>query len=258
MSYLEAAGFEEVKPVNGDKYDIVGKDSQILNIKVGEGEKVQTEPGVMMMMSPGIKPSISCDQCCGRCVSGEACFAVIYEAEKPGFIGLTPNFMGKVIPVDLGVIEGNKLLSKDGAFMAGIGEVKPDFDLDCNPATACCGGQGCVRQSVMGEGVAFLAAGGHILKKTLAEEESIMIDPAGLMAWEDSVDLTIKFAGCCNCCAGGEAMFLTKMTGPGTVYLQTMGIEKFKNIVANYAIQKRFNGNGYRTGAPAAHEHMER
>ena len=85
-----------------------------------------------------------------------------------------------------------------------------------------------------------------------------MIDPAGLMAWEDSVDLSIKFAGCCNCCAGGESMFLTKMTGPGTVYLQTMGIEKFKNIVANYAIQKRFNGNGYRTGAPAAHEHMER
>ena len=41
MSYLEAAGFEEVAPVNGDKYDIVGKDSQILNIKVGEGEKVQ-------------------------------------------------------------------------------------------------------------------------------------------------------------------------------------------------------------------------
>jgi len=256
-NYLEEAGFEIVQPVNGDKYDIVGADSQILTIKVGEGEKVQTEPGTMMMMSPGIKPSITCEQACGRCVGGEPCFNVIYTAEKPGFIGLTPNFMGKVIPVDLGMIQNNKLLSKDGAYMAGLGEAKPNFDLDCNPATACCGGQGCVRQSVEGTGVAFLAAGGHILKKTLADGESVLIDPAGLMAWEEQVDLSIKFAGCCNACCSGESMFQTKMTGPGTVYLQTMGIEKFKNVLANYAIQKR-GGNGYRSGAPAAHEEMDR
>ena len=121
--------------------------------------------------------------------------------------------------------------------------------------------------------------------------EKIYVDPAGLMAWEESVQLTIHFGGIC-CCVNKEAMFQTELTGPGTAYLQvggsvrgwpwvimhaptharttpsftsppppsqlqTMGIEKFKNSVANYAIQKR-GGNGYRSGAPAAHEEMDR
>jgi len=253
--YLEAAGFEEIVPVNGDKYDIVGADSQIITIKVEEGEQVQTEPGTMMMMSPGIKPSCITKDCMGRCIGGEPCFNIIYTAESPGFIGLTPNFPGKVVPVDLGTIEGNKLLSKDGAYMASYGDVTPNFDCNC-ACSALCDGQGCVRQSISGEGVAFLAAGGHILKKTLADGEKIYVDPAGLMAWEESVQLTIHFGGIC-CCVNKEAMFQTELTGPGTAYLQTMGIEKFKNSVANYAIQKR-GGNGYRSGAPAAHEEMDR
>ena len=41
MSYLESAGFTTIKPVNGDKYDIVGGDSQLVNIKLAEGETIQ-------------------------------------------------------------------------------------------------------------------------------------------------------------------------------------------------------------------------
>ena len=40
MSYLESAGFTTIKPVNGDKYDIVGGDSPLVNIKLAEGETI--------------------------------------------------------------------------------------------------------------------------------------------------------------------------------------------------------------------------
>ena len=104
------------------------------------------------MMSPGIKPQVECNDCLARCVGGESCCMVNYTANAAGFIGLTPLFPGKVIPIDLGKIEGNKLLSKDGAYMAGLGEAKPGYDLDCCSCTCCFGGQGCVRQSIQGEG----------------------------------------------------------------------------------------------------------
>ena len=41
MSYLESAGFTTIKPVNGDKYDIVGAESQLVNIKLAEGETLK-------------------------------------------------------------------------------------------------------------------------------------------------------------------------------------------------------------------------
>ena len=98
-------------------------------------------------------------------MSGEPCIMSNYtnSGDGPAVIGLTPSFPAKIIPIDLST--GVKYRSKNGAFFASIGEVEVGFNFDCNPATCCCGGQGCVRQTVGGSGTAFLAAMGTIMTK---------------------------------------------------------------------------------------------
>jgi uncharacterized protein (AIM24 family) len=53
--------------------------------------------------------------------------------------------------------------------MASMGQVKVVADFDCCSLNCCCGGMGMVRQTQIGSGTVFLAAGGTILEKTLAD-----------------------------------------------------------------------------------------
>lgn len=148
------------------------------------------------------------------------------------FIGLTPDFPAKVIPVHLSEI-GGKLITKSGAYMANVGDVRVSVDCDCNCCTCCCGGMGMARQSAIGNGTVFLAAGGTVLTKTLGENEAIIVDTSSLVGYQEGVKLSIKRAGgCCTLCCGGEGLFNTKVKGPGLVIVQSMSFEKYRQALA--------------------------
>ncbi|KAJ1624672.1 tryptophan RNA-binding attenuator protein-like domain-containing protein [Pavlovales sp. CCMP2436] len=188
----------------------------------------------MMMMEPGMKGSVSFANWFGRCCGGERCCMDEYvndEPERPQMLGLTPNVPAKVIPLQMR--QGDLVRCKKGAFFASTGTVEIGYKYDCNPARCCCSGQGCVQQTVSGEGVGFLSAMGTIMTKKLAEGEVLVVDTNSLVAWDDTAELGIRrVGGCCTCCCGGEGMFNSTVTGPGTVYFQSMSFERFKASLA--------------------------
>ena len=55
------------------------------------------------------------------------------------------HFPAKVVPMILR--PGEEVRSKEGGYMAEIGLVDVGVNFDCRPDTACCSGQGCIRQS---------------------------------------------------------------------------------------------------------------
>jgi len=145
---------------------------------------------------------------------------------------------------------------KSGGWFASIDQVVLDFDTDCNPATCCCGGQGCFRQTLKGNGTAFLAAMGTIMTKELAAGEVMVLDTNSLVAWQDTIKLDIKMTGgFCTCCCGGEGLFNTTVEGPGVVYIQSMSVEKFKAALRVAAAK---GGGGKGGGAPLVGEEMAR
>jgi uncharacterized protein (AIM24 family) len=208
-------------------------DCQILTVNLKTGERVECEPGSMMFMSPNIKSSVECGNCSRLC-AGEGLFKSVYSNPDSlnGFVSMTPNFPAKVVPVDLG--KYGKIVTKSGAYMGSIGDVSVKVDCDFNCCTACFGGMGCTRQSAEGSGTVFLAAGGTILSKTLAVKETIVVDEASLVAFQDTAKKSLRTAGkCCSCtwCCGGEGMFVTTIEGPGVVIIQSMSFEKYKQAV---------------------------
>lgn len=186
----------------------------------------------MMFKSDEIKSTVECGSCQRLCV-GETCCKGVHtnEGSTDAFIGLTPDFPAKVVPINLGEHSG-KMIVKGGAWMGNIGNVRVSMDCDCNCCTCCCGGMGLIRQSVIGNGTAFLAAGGTVLTRKLGAEESIIVDTNSLVGYEDGVTIKVKRAGgCCTMCCGGEGLFNTKVKGPGLIVVQSMSFENYKRAL---------------------------
>ena len=246
------SGLVEVVPVRvPGTYEILGSDMQILNMEAGKLGKITANPGSMTYMAPSVKMSTNCNNPFGRCMSKESCIQSEFEGD--GFLGLTPSFPAKVVPLNLG--PGNGFRVKTGAFFASFGNAVVNFDIDCNPLTCCCAGQGCVRQSIQGDGTAFIAAMGTLMTKELAAGEKLVIDTNSLVAWSENVKLDVRLAGgCCTICCGGEGLFNTVLEGPGTIYVQSMSYEKFKHAMTVFVQQEQKK----KGGAPPEGEEMER
>lgn len=250
-SPLEQAGFHRYQaPQAGSQavWQIVGADSQILEIAVPPSTTVITEPGTMCHVADGMSPDVEMNGCGDACkrsyCAGESFFRLAYtnNTQTPQPLGLTPNFPAKVVPMDLSAHSGVRV--KSGAFMAAIGRDVRFVLTMTSCAAGCCGGQGFILNELHGSGMAFLNAGGTILQKELQPGEVLLADTHSVVAFEKSVHFDVqRTGGCMVMCCGGEGLFNTKLTGPGTVWVQSLSFEKFVKEMAKQ-VTREVNGAG--------------
>jgi len=220
-------------PVLPDPQFVVsGSNCQVLTLPLESGKHIITEPGNLIFSSPEVEPTIRWECCNGKCCSGEGIISVIYTNNGPttGYIGLTPWFPAKVIPIDLGRYK--KVKCRLGSYFADNSDVHVGTTCTCNIERVCCAGLGCFQQEVVGDGMVFLAAGGTIIQKELEHGERIVVDNSSVLAWQDTVRVGAKFSGSlCYCCFGGEGLFNTTLTGPGLVVMESMSFAKLHNLL---------------------------
>ena len=97
------------------------------------------------------------------------------------------------------------------------------------------GGEGFVLQDIHGTGLAFLEIDGDIMDRTLAPGEVLKVDTSNVVAFDRTVKYEIETVkGLGNILFGGEGLFLTKLTGPGRVILQTQNIADFAGRIAQF------------------------
>lgn len=112
-----------------------GHDMQVLTTTVPPGTTVTTEVGSFFFGSAGIQTTVELT-CCGaagcatgwaRICGGESCVKVLLTnaAATEGFVGLTPHFPAKIVPLQFGkhVKEGHALIAQGGVYMAQLGDV---------------------------------------------------------------------------------------------------------------------------------------
>ena len=74
-----------------------------------------------------------------------------------------------------------------------------------------------------GYGTAFVEIDGEIVKYDLAPGQQLLVDTGNVAGFDPSVSMEIRqVPGIKNKLLGGEGLFNTLLTGPGTVWLQTM------------------------------------
>lgn len=94
-------------------------------------------------------------------------------------------------------------------------------------------------QKLEGNGLAFVHAGGTLLKRDLAPGELLRVDTGCLVGMQPSVDYDIEYVGKIKTALfGGEGLFFATLRGPGTVYLQSLPLSRLASRIFAAAPQR--------------------
>jgi uncharacterized protein (AIM24 family) len=147
-------------------------------------------------------------------------------------------FPGKIMPMDLRQLGGTLICQKDSFLCAAKG-VSLGLYLQQKMSTGFFGGEGFIMQKLEGDGLAFVHAGGTVLKRDLQPGQTLLIDTGCVVAFTPNINFEIQYVGKIKTAMfGGEGLFFAKVTGPGTVWLQSLPFSRLASRVFAAAPQR--------------------
>lgn len=212
-------------------YSILGSTMPVVEVTMQSGESMYTQSGGMSWMTEGISMDTNARgglmKGIGRMFSGESFFMATYKANKnDALIAFASTVPGEIIPID--VSQNGGMICQKGAFLCAEETVELKAIFTKKLSSGLFGGEGFILQDISGSGMVFLEIDGDKIEKQLAPGEVIKVDTGNVVAFERSVAYEVETVkGLKNIFLGGEGLFLTKLTGPGKVILQTQNFNEF-------------------------------
>jgi len=207
------------------KYEITGEFFPCLNIVMDSGEQMYTQSGAMAWMQRGIHMSTDMKgglmKGLARVFSGNSLFLVTFTAETDkAEMAFSTNFIGTILPREL---NGETFIVQKSGFLCAQPSVTVETTFTKRISSGLFGGEGFILQKVHGHGMCFLEGSGRVIEKSLAPGEELLVDTGNLLAFEESVAYEVEtLKGFKNIFFGGEGLFLTRLRGPGRIYIQTV------------------------------------
>lgn len=205
---------------------IEGELAQVARLTLDPGETCWASKGALMSLDPGVKwkPRIpgGVGGAARRMLSGEGMALTFLEGRPDGRnVALAANQPGKIIEWDLA--EGPVMTTR-GSFLAAFGSrVNISVTIARRAGAALFGGAGLFLQKISGEGWVLIHGAGDFVDRRLAAGESTLVSTGHLAAFADQVDYSIKrTGGVRRILFSGEGLFMTRLTGPGRVLLQSL------------------------------------
>ena len=227
-------------------YEIFGNDMQVVEVELDRGETIIAEAGAMNWLEDDIVYEAKMgDGSSGdgglmgkflsagkRALSGESLFLTHFtntSSDKRRVAFASP-YPGHILPIDLAEIGGELLCQKDAFLCAALG-TELDIAFSRKLGAGFFGGEGFILQRLRGDGMAFVHAGGSVIKKELVNE-TLRVDTGCLVAFTSGVDYDIEMVkGLKSMFFGGEGLFLATLRGAGTVYLQSLPFSKLADRI---------------------------
>ncbi len=210
------------------RYEIEGGNLPVVICYPEAGQTLCTESGAMSWMSPNMKMDTNTGgglkKMLGRMFSGESLFVNEYTAMGgSGMIAFASSFPGSIIPYQ--VTPGNGIIVQKRGFLAMEKGLELSVYFQKRLGKGLFGGEGFIMQRISGNGMVFLEIDGHCKEYDLAAGESIIVDTGYLAAMSESCTMDVEMVqGARNIFLGGEGLFLTRITGPGKAYIQSMPV----------------------------------
>lgn len=241
-------------------YQIFGEEMQYVELELDPQEAVIAEAGNFMMMDNGIEMNTIFGDGSSRnegflgkvlgagkrLLTGESLFMTIFSNKESGKkkISFASPYPGKVIPIDLTEFSGKFICQKD-AFLCAAKGVAIGVEFSRKMGRGFFGGEGFIMQKLEGDGLAFVHSGGTTAKKVLQAGEKLKVDTGCIIGFSRDVDYDIEFiGGIKNSLFGGEGLFYATLTGPGTVYVQSLPFSRLAGRILAAAPQGGGNDKG--------------
>ncbi|MFO1227911.1 TIGR00266 family protein [Roseateles sp.] len=243
-------------------FEIKGSEMQFVEVELDPGEAAIGEAGSMFFMDAGIgmdavfgDGSNSGGGFLGkllgagkRLLTGESLFTTVYTNHAPSKqrVAFAAPYPGKIIPMDLRQLGGTLICQKD-AFLCAARGVSLGIAFQQKLSTGFFGGEGFIMEKLEGDGLAFVHAGGTVVRRTLQPGQTLLLDTGCLVAHTPNVNFEIQYVGKIKTALfGGEGLFLAKLTGPGEVWLQSLPFSRLASRIFAAAPQ---NGGGREEGS---------
>ena len=220
------------------RYEVKGNSLPVVICYLDSDESMVSEGGAMGWMTSNIKMDTNMKGGIfgglGRALSGESVFLNTFTCQGgEGHVAFPSSFPGKI--VDRQLEAGESIIAQKGAFLAGTSDVKLEVAFKKKLGAGFFGGEGFILQKITGPGQTFLEFDGHVEAYDLTAGQTLLVDTGNVAMFESSVSYDIEMVkGIKNFFLGGEGLFLTKLTGPGKVYLQTMPIQNLAGQLSRY------------------------
>lgn len=210
------------------KYEIKYRPSySMLTVNLDPGEKITAEAGSMTYMDPTVEVRTTMRersflQTLGLAfIGGQSFFVNHYSG--PGNVAFVSAPVGDIERLDVTTSSG--MIIQKSAYVASTGDL--DLDVKWEGFTKGLFGQGLFMLKVHGDGGLFINTFGAIDVHDLGEGETLIVDNFHLVGFTESCRYRVtKFGGLKETILSGEG-FVTQITGPGKIYIQTKNMREF-------------------------------
>jgi len=228
-------------------YEIKGAEMQYVEVELDPGEAAVGEAGSMFYMEAGIAMDTVFGDGSGqssgllgkllgagkRLVTGESLFTTVYtnNSSSKQKVAFGAPYPGKILAMDLRQMGGTLICQRD-AFLCAARGVSLGIAFQRKLTAGFFGGEGFIMQKLEGDGLAFVHAGGSILRRELHAGQTLLVDTGCVVAYTPSVSFEVQYVGKVKTALfGGEGLFFAKLTGPGTIWLQSLPFSRLASRV---------------------------
>lgn len=191
------------------------------DITLPAGGAVRVEAGAMGMTRGDITIATSTQggfmKGLKRSLGGESFFVNDFSSTSGGIVGVAPALPGDMTMITLR--DSGSLMVQSGSWVAS--DTSIDVDSKWGGGKTFFSGEGLILLRCTGQGDLLVSAYGAIRSHELASGEKITLDTGHVVAFDDTVQFSVRKAGSWkSTILGGEGL-VTDFTGPGRVWLQT-------------------------------------
>lgn len=232
---------------SGYQYEVVHQPSFSLAILQLQAEQsIQAESGAMVSMSANIELQ---SQMKGglfgaikRAAGGESAFISTFTARGgPGEVTLAPGAPGDIAAIEL---SGQPFFVQSSSYLAG--DASLSVDTKWGGAKSFFSGEGLFVLMVQGQGLLLVSSFGAIHRKRLQSGERYVVDTGHLVAWEGSMQYTLRKAasGFFRSMMSGEGI-VAEFSGPGELLIQTRNLAALAGLLKPFFPTQGGGGGGF-------------
>lgn len=240
-------------------YEIKGAELQLVEVELDPGETVVAEAGAMTYMEQGINFETKMGDGSNpdegimgklfsagkRMFTGESIFTTHFtnEGNDKTRVGFSAPYPGNIVALNMASVGERVVCQKDAFLCAALG-TKIDITFNRKLGAGLFGGEGFILQTLEGDGMAFIQAGGTVIEKEL-NGETLRVDTGCLVGFTGNIEYDIARAGGLKSMVfGGEGLFLATLSGHGKVWLQSLPFSRMADRILAHAPAAGGNDKG--------------
>ncbi len=227
---------------SGVAHRVIGTTMPVLEIRLQPGQRVVSQGGETSWMTPSVTMSTSTSGVgtsglggiLRRALSGSTIFLSAFEVKSgTGTVAFATKMPGHIKAIHVG--GGREFVVSRHGFLAGTEGVTLAVALQQRLGVGVFSGNGFLLQRIAGEGTAWVELSGELVQYDLEAGESMLVHPGHIGLFDGTVSMAIEQVhGVTNILFGADTLFLVRLTGPGSVYLQTLTVPGLAHALSPY------------------------